>query len=152
MLYSAFLTRLLTSGILFSRAVRAAVVVAKLVILGILALTPFSLVLRVVLVAKLVVSGILSSIFLILALYPVFLTTSFFTTLLSLLKSTGVVSNFAISQLSTLFFKLLKLVGTLFNLLTSILSTSTFKLTRSDFHANLDVLIPVVFSKSDVVA
>ena len=71
MLYLVFLTRLLTSRILFSAAVRA-VVVAKLVILGILALTSFILALRVVLVAKLVISGILSSIFLILALYTSF--------------------------------------------------------------------------------
>ena len=81
-------------SILFSTAVRA-IVVAKLVMLGISALTSFILALRVVgLVAKLVISSILFSIFLILALYLVFLTTSFFTTLLSSLKSTGVVSNF----------------------------------------------------------
>ena len=81
------LTKWLTLGILFSTAVRA-VVVAKLVILGILPLTSFILALRasvvaklvildvspltlfilalrVVLVAKLVISGFLSSIFLI---------------------------------------------------------------------------------------
>ena len=46
-----------------------------------------------------------------LALYTSFLTTSVFTTLLSLLKSTGVVSNFPISNLSTLLFKFLKSVG-----------------------------------------
>ena len=85
-----FLTKLLTLGILFSAAVRA-VVVAKLVILGILPLTSFilalrtavvaklvilntspltsiNLALRVVSVAKLVISGIFSSIFFILAL------------------------------------------------------------------------------------
>ena len=50
--------------------------------------TSFLLALRVVLVAKLVISGILSLIFLILSLYTSFLTTSFFTTSLSLLKST----------------------------------------------------------------
>ena len=89
-LYSVFLTKLLTLGILFSAAVRA-VVVAKLVILGILPLTSFilalrtavvaklvilntspltsiNLALRVVSVAKLVISGIFSSIFFILAL------------------------------------------------------------------------------------
>ena len=48
---------------------------------------------RVVLVAKLVMSGILSSISLIWALYKSFLTTMFFTTSLSLLKSTGVGNN-----------------------------------------------------------
>ena len=58
-------------GILFSTAVRAAVV-AKLVILSILFLTSFMLTLRAVLVAKLVISGILSSIFFILALYTSF--------------------------------------------------------------------------------
>ena len=44
--------------------------------------------LRIALVAKSVISGILSSISLILALYTSFLTTPFFTTSLSLLKST----------------------------------------------------------------
>ena len=100
-LFSIFLTKLLTLGISFSTAVRATVV-AKLLILGISALTWFILAFRVVLVAKLVISGMLPSRFLILALYSVFLTTSFFTTLLSLLNSTGVVSNFPISNLSTL--------------------------------------------------
>ena len=38
--------------------------------------------------------------------YIVFLTTSFFTTLLSLLKSTGTVANLSISNLSTSVFKL----------------------------------------------
>ena len=52
------MTKLLTLGILFSTAVRAALV-AKLVILGISLLTSFALALRVVLVAKLVISGIL---------------------------------------------------------------------------------------------
>ena len=70
------MTKLLTLGILFSTALRA-VLVAKLVILGISPLTSFILALRVVLVAKLVISGILSSIFFILALCTSFLTTSF---------------------------------------------------------------------------
>ena len=69
----------------------------------------------------------------------VFLTTSFFTTLLNLLKSAEVVFNFTISNLSTLLFKLLKLAGTLFSLTVSKLSTSAFKLTRADFAANLDI-------------
>ena len=55
MVQSVFLTKLLTLGISFSTAVRA-VVVAKLVILGISPLTSFILALRVVLVVKLVVS------------------------------------------------------------------------------------------------
>ena len=58
----SFLTKLLTLGILFSTAVRA-VVVTKLVILGISPLTSFILALRVVLVVKFVISGNLSSIF-----------------------------------------------------------------------------------------
>ena len=63
MCYSrGFLTKSLTLDILFSTAVKA-VVVAKLVILGISFLTLFILALRVILVAKLVISGILSSIF-----------------------------------------------------------------------------------------
>ena len=76
-------------------------VVAKLVMLGISLLTSFILALTVVLVAKLVISGILFSIFLILALYTSFLTTSFFTTSLSLLKSTGTGTNLSTSNLST---------------------------------------------------
>ena len=102
-LQSVFFTKLLTLGILFLTAARAVVVVAKLVILGILPLTSFILMLRaavvvelvmlgicpltsfilalrVVLIAKLVISGILHSIFLVLALYTSFLTTTFFTT------------------------------------------------------------------------
>ena len=82
---SFFLTKLLTLHILFSTAIKA-LVVTKLVIHGISLLTSFISALRVVLVVKLVMSGILSSIFLILALYTPFLTASFFTTLLSLLK------------------------------------------------------------------
>ena len=87
------MTKLLILGILFSTAVRA-VLVAKLLILGISLLISFILALNVVLVAKLVISKILSSIFFILALYSSFLSTPCFITLLSLLKLTGVVSNF----------------------------------------------------------
>ena len=118
------MTKLLTIGILFSTAVRAvllaklvilrfllltsfilvlrAAVVAKLKILGISSSTSFILALRVVLVANLVISGILSSIFLILALYTSFLTTSFFTKSLSLLKLTGTGTNLPTPNLSTL--------------------------------------------------
>ena len=81
-----------------------ATVVAKLVLLGILFSTSFMLGSTVVLVAKLVISGILSSIVLILALYTSFLTTSFFTTSLSLLESTGTGTNLSTSILSTLLF------------------------------------------------
>ena len=80
---------MLTLGISFSTAVNAEVV-AKPLILGISALTSFIL---AFLVAKLVISGILYSIFLILTFYSVFLTNSFFTALISLLKSTGTGAN-----------------------------------------------------------
>ena len=70
------MTKLLTLGILFSTAVRVAVV-AKLVISGISFLTPFILALKVVLVPKLVISAVLLSIFLNLALCTSFSTTSF---------------------------------------------------------------------------
>ena len=83
-------------GILFSTTVRA-VVVAKLVILGDSFLTSFILVLKEVLVATLEISGILS-IFLILALYTFFITTSFLTTSLSLLKSAGTGTNLSTSN------------------------------------------------------
>ena len=58
---------------------------AKLIILDISFLTSFTLSLRVVLEAKLVIFGVL--------LYISFLTISFFTTSLSLLKSTGTGTN-----------------------------------------------------------
>ena len=79
-------------GILFSTVVRAAVV-GKLVILGISPLTSFILALKKALVAKLVISDILSSMFLILALHIPFFKTSFFTSSISLLKSTGTGTN-----------------------------------------------------------
>ena len=88
----------------------------------------------------------------ILVLYSVFLTNSFFTTLLSLLKSTGTGANFTISNLSTLLYKLLKIISKLFNLSIFNLSISAFKLTRSDFAANLDVSVPAAIFKSDFVA
>ena len=74
----SFLTKLLILGILFSTAVRAVVVY------------------------KLVIQGIASSILLVLPLYTSFLATSFFTALLSLLKSTETGSNLSISNLSNL--------------------------------------------------
>ena len=112
---------------------------AKPLVLSISVLTSFTFVLRIVFVAKFVISGILSSIFLILALYSVFLTTSFLTTLLSLLKSTGTGSNLPVSNLSTLLFKLLKLFGKFFALSISNLSTSVYKLAKFDFNAKLEV-------------
>ena len=53
------MTKLLTLEVLVSTAVRA-VLVAKLVILGISSLTLFILTLRVIFVAKSVISGVLS--------------------------------------------------------------------------------------------
>ena len=128
----SFLTKLLVLGILFSKALRT-VILAKLVILGIFFnliyfsitssssiqvwkidisfLTSFILALRVVLAAKLLISGMISSICLVLALYTSFLTTSFFTTLFSLLKSTETGTN--LQHLIYLFsFQILELVGT----------------------------------------
>ena len=98
-----FFTKLLTLGILFLTALRA-FLVAKWVILVISSLISFTLALRVVLVAQLVMSGILCSMFLILALHTSFLMTSFFTTSLSLHKSTGTATNSTTSNLSTLLF------------------------------------------------
>ena len=136
-LWSVFLTKLLTLCILFSTPVRAVVVVAKLVILGILFLTSFILALRaVVIVAKLVilgisflasfilalrvvlvaslVSGILSSIFVVLALYTSFLTISFLLHHLVYLNQQKQVLVY--QHLIYLLFKLLKLCGTFFYL------------------------------------
>ena len=73
-----------------------AAVAAKSVIPGIWVLTPITLVLRVVLVAMLLIAGILSSVSLIFALYA-----SFFTTSLSLLKSTKTGINLSTSDLCT---------------------------------------------------
>ena len=78
--------------------------------------------------------------------------TLFFTTSLSLLKSTGTGTNLSTSNLSTLLFKLLKLVGTFFSLSISNLSTLDFKLAKSTFLANFDVSTPAAFSKSAFVA
>ena len=87
LLSSGVVIYLLWSGIIFSTAVRA-VLVAKLIMLGIFFLISFILALRVVLVAKLVISGILSSTFIYHSIIYIFLTTSFFATSISLLKDT----------------------------------------------------------------
>ena len=85
------------------------------------------------LVATLVESGMLSSIFLVLALYTSVLTTSFFTTLLSLLnKHERVLIDQHLIYL-LYFFQLLKPLGTFFNLSISSLSTLDFKLAKSTF-------------------
>ena len=104
------------------------------------------------LAAKLAISAILSSIFLILALYSSFLTTSFFTTSLSFLKLIGADTNLSTSNLSYLLFKLITLVGTFFNLSISNLSMSDYKLAESVVLAKSDVSTPVAFFKSAFVA
>ena len=126
-----FWTKLLTLGILFSTVVRAAVA-AKLVTLGISPLTSFILALREALTAKLIKLGILSSIFLIVAFYTSFLTTSFFTKINwnSLLKSTGTGTNLSTIYLSTN------------------LTTSDLKLAKLIFLAKDDVCTAVAFFKS----
>ena len=86
------------------------------------------------------------------SLYSVFLTTSVFTTSLSLLKSTETGTNLSTSNLSTLLFKLFKLVDTFFNLSISHFSTSDFKLAKSVFLAKDDVSTFVAFLNSDLVA
>ena len=100
---------------------------------GILHLTSFIKALRVVLVAKLVISGNLSSIFFTLALYSVFLTTSIFTKLLSLLKSTGTVTNLSIYLIYLLYFS--NCLNYLLHFLIHqyLISTSDFNLSKSIF-------------------
>ena len=114
----------------FTLALKA-IVVAKLVIIGILFLTSFVLALKVVLVGKLLISGILSSIFLIVASYASFLTIPFFTTSLSLLKPTETDTNLSTSNSSTFYFKCLNYLVHFFNLSTSNLSTLDFRFTKS---------------------
>ena len=83
-------------------------------------------VLRIVLVGKSVLSDIFTSEVYVLALSSVSLTTSFLTTWLILIKSTGIGSNLSKSKLSTLIFKFLNSFCKLFNLSTSNLSTLGF--------------------------
>ena len=83
----------------------------------------------------LVKSGILLSIFLILALYTSFLATSFFTTSLSILKSTGASTR----------------ASTFSDFLISNLSTSNFELAKSTFLENFDASKPVAYFKSAFV-
>ena len=131
------MTKLLSLGILCSTAVNAELV-AKLLILGILFSASVILELKSVVLTKPFVSGIflstsliffyrsdLSVTYLVLKtnlvvsilstfvtnlLYSVFLTTSFYTTLLNLAKSLGTGFNLSISNLSTSVFKLAKFV------------------------------------------
>ena len=92
--------------------------------------------------------GILSSIFFILALNSVFLTISFLTTSLNLLKLVGTGANLSQSSLSYLVFNLLKLLGKLPNLSISNLSTLVFKLAKFVFSARLEVSTCVIFLMS----
>ena len=80
------------------------------------------------------------------------MTTSFFTTSVSLLKSTGAATNLSTSNLSTSLFKLLKPVGTFSNLSISKSPTSDFKLAKANFFANFDVSTSAAFFKSAFVA
>ena len=80
--------------------------VVRLVILGISPLTSFILALREAVVAKLLFYQVFYLQFLILALYTSFLMTLFFTTSLSLLKSTGTGTNLSTSNLSTFVFQI----------------------------------------------
>ena len=73
------------------------------------------------------------------------LTTSFLTTSLSLVKSTGTGTNSSTSNLTTLLFKLLKLLSTFLNFLMSNLSTLGLKLAKSVFFAKSDLSTPVGF-------
>ena len=104
------LTKLLALGILFSTAVRA-VVVAKLVILGILFFKPYFSIKSSISSYVCNIRYFIFNTFYLSILY-IFLTTSFFAASISLLKSTGEGANLSTSSLSTLFFKLLKLAGT----------------------------------------
>ena len=62
-----------------------------------------------------------------------------------MLKSSAVVFNFPMSNLSNVLFKLFKLIGTFFNSSMSNLSTSDFKLAKSVFSAKDDASTPVAF-------
>ena len=88
-------------------------------------------------------SSILSSIALILASYP-----SFVTTLLTFLKSTGTSTNFSTTNLSTLPLKEFKADGSFDNNL----SISDFKSAKLTFFVNFDVSKSVAFLKSTFVA
>ena len=113
---------------MFSTAVRA-VVLAKLVILGILSLTSFILALRAAVLAKLVILGISP-------------TTSFILALRVVL----VVKFVILGILSSIFL--------IFDLIRSIshLSTLDIKLPKSIFLENFDVSTPATFFKSAFVA
>ena len=65
--------------------------------------------------------------------------------MLSLLKSTGTVTNISTSNLSTLLFKLLELVEVFFSLSISNLPTLYFELAKSAFSAKSDVSTPTAF-------
>ena len=101
------LTNLLTLGILFSTVVNA-VFVAKSLILGIFFYDSVLSVLYLVFNTKSLVSVLLTSATD--SSYVVFLTTSFFTALLSFVKSVGTGTYLSMCNLSTSVFKLAKFV------------------------------------------
>ena len=149
-LQSAFLTKLLILGILFSNAFNAAFL-AKPLVLGIFYFyfsnsciivcffNKYSSIMNFFLNSDFSVSYLgfrtnaLASILFTLATnlsHTAFLATSFFTTLLSLLKSTGTGTNFSLQNLYI----------------------SAFKLAKSDLEASLDLPIYVAFLKSAFAA
>ena len=65
--------------------------------------------------------------------------------MLSLLKSTGTVTNISTSNLSTLLFKLLELAEVFFSLSISNLPTLYLELAKSVFLAKNDVSTPAAF-------
>ena len=140
------MTKLLTSGILFSTAVNA-VVVAKPLILGAL----LAVLLYYDFSASPLVSGIFWSVSLILfsefdlsVSYLVFKTNPLVLILFDFVTNLSYTVFLTITLFTT--------IDAGFDLPISILSTSDFKLPKSDFSAYLDVSIPAAFFKSVFVA
>ena len=102
--FAFFLTRLLVLGILFSTAVNAAVVAKRKYMYLAFYFSDFS----IIFFKSTKINNFFLSVSLIFFLDLIFLTNSLFTTLLSLLKPTGAVSNFFVSNLSASVFKLAK--------------------------------------------
>ena len=128
------MTKYLTLSILFSTEVNA-LVVYKLLKLGILYLTSFILAFRAVVVAKLVTSGNLSSIFLILSLYTSFSTNFLSTKSLDVFKSIG--KGFNYQHLIQLIYQY------------RIYQPLNLKVDKSCFLANCDIFTPAALFKSD---
>ena len=144
------MTKLLTSGILFSTTVNA-VVVAKPLILGALLAVSVILILYYDFSTSPLVSGIFWSVSLILfsefdlsVSYLVFKTNPLVLILFDFATNLSYTVFLTITLFTT--------VDAGFDLPISILSTSDFKLPKSDFSAYLDVSIPAAFFKSVFVA